>query len=44
MAIDVVFKLLMIVVTKEARNLKGVPQVRSKRKETVRVEVMVPFC
>lgn len=41
MAIDVAFKLLKILVIKEARNQKIVPQLVSARKETVRVEMMV---
>lgn len=40
MAINVVFTFLMIVV-REARNQKRVPQVGSVRKETVRVGVSV---
>lgn len=41
MGIDAALKLLKIVVIRETRNWKGVPQVSSLRKETVRIEVVV---
>lgn len=41
MATDIAFRFLMIVGGREARNQKGVPQVRSARKEAIRKEYMV---
>lgn len=41
MTINVAFKFVKIVVIKEARNRKGVPQVGRTRKETVEIEVAV---
>lgn len=41
MTIHVAFKFLKNVVCREARNQKRVPQVRSTREETLRIELMV---
>lgn len=42
-SIDVDFKFLKIVIIRESRKRKKVPQARSVRKETVRVKVTVTF-
>lgn len=40
MAIDAAFKFTKIVVIRGARNLKGFPQVKSARRETLKVAVV----